>query len=417
MVEHRPNLPLLDLLRHGAFRRLLLAQGVSEVGDWFTNVALMLLLYQLLGHPGAAALVLFAKLVPRALVYPFGGLMADRLDRRQVMAWTCLARGGLALSLLLAQSPDHVWWVLLATSFSQALASVFNPTTMAALPTVVPKERLGQANSLIGMAKEIAFLAGPVLGVGIMTLGGIHLAFVVDAGTFVVAALLLSRLKLVASGQPTRASARPRHDLLIGWRVIRDHAGLRVVFAAQVLAGTMIAALNALLVPLLVLHWRAPDTLLGLLYGAIGAGCLIGSFIIMRLDAKRHVSAVLAALGLMGLTAFSLGLAPWLWSGVILLVVAGVATMVGDVAASSHIQATVDGDRLGRVFGLLFWMFALGQAIGAGIGWFASTISPGLLIIGLSVVLLAATPWLAARQRRTNQPAPCRADTLVSSLG
>jgi MFS family permease len=145
MVEHARALSdTLALLRQPAFRRLWLAQAVSEVGDWLTNVALMLLLYQLLGHPGAAALVLLAKLLPRVVVYPFSGLLADRLDRSRLMRWTCLVRAGLVLSLLLAQTPETVWWVLLATALSQALASLFNPAALAIVPAVAPARWLAR---------------------------------------------------------------------------------------------------------------------------------------------------------------------------------------------------------------------------------------------------------------------------------
>src|SRR5687767_8326341 len=116
--------PTAELLRRPAYRRLLLAQAVSEVGNWLTNVALILLILRLTGHPAAAALVLLAKLAPRVLIYPFGGVLADRLDRRRLMIATDLARAGLALSLLLVQSVEGLWWALTATALMQALASL-----------------------------------------------------------------------------------------------------------------------------------------------------------------------------------------------------------------------------------------------------------------------------------------------------
>ena len=128
--------PTSELLRLPAYRRLLLAQAVSEVGNWLTSVALILLIVRLTEHPAAAAWVVLAKLVPRMLIYPFGGVLADRMDRRHLMIATDLARAGLAVSLLLVQSVDGLWWALTATALTQALASL-GPVAQTARPALV----------------------------------------------------------------------------------------------------------------------------------------------------------------------------------------------------------------------------------------------------------------------------------------
>jgi hypothetical protein len=399
--------PLLDVLRLAGFRRLLLAQAVSEVGDWLTNVALILLLFRLLEHPAAAALVLLAKLVPRVLLYPFGGLLADRLDRRWLMITADLARAGLAASLLLVRSPEQVGWALAATALAQVLASLFNPAAMATVPHLTPPERLPAANALLGGVKEVAFVAGPLLGALAIAAGGVELAFLIDAASFLVSAALLAGLGGGARAREARPPLAVGRDLAEGWAVVRQQRAVAAVFVAQLLFGGLIAALNVLLVPLLVTSWRAPEAWLGGLYAAVGGGALLGALLALRLPPAGYLRTMLAMLGLIGAAALGLGLVPWLWAALALLALAGVATMVGDVAASSAIQAGVEGDRLGRVFGLLFWVIALGQAGGAAAGWAAGAAAPAWLVAGLGLATMAAAGLLAVALRPTGAPVTC----------
>jgi len=125
-----------------------------------------------------------------------------------------------------------------------------------------------------------------------------------------------------------------------------------VLCVAQVLFGGLITTLNALLIPLLVTHWAQPEELLGLLYGAVAAGSLVGAALAARLAPAGYLRATLAALALIGVTTAALGMVPWLGPALGLLVIIGFATMVGEVVAASAIQTIVDNDRLGRVFGI-----------------------------------------------------------------
>lgn len=394
-----------ELLGFAAYRRLLLAQGISEIGNWLTNVALILLLYRLLDLPAAAAIVLLTKLLPRALIYPFGGLLADKFDRRSVMILADLTRAGLVASILLVRSPEGVWWVLAATGLAQMLASLFNPAARALVPTVAPAARLAAANALLSAVKEFAFVAGPLLGALVVVAGGVEVAFLLDAGTFLASAALLAGLHVPARPAVARKAFTMRRDLAAGWAVVRSQRSLMVLCVAQVLFGGLITTLNALLIPLLVTYWAQPEELLGLLYGAVAAGSLVGAVLAAQLAPAGYLRATLAALALIGATTAALGLVPWLGPALGLLVIIGFASMVGDVAATSAIQAGVDNDRLGRVFGLLFWFLTLGQAAGAGLGWAASAASPVLLIIVLGLATVAAAPLLAVALRPADAPA------------
>src|SRR5919199_3661445 len=141
------------------FRLLFAGQAISEFGDWINQVALIILVYQLTGQQAAVALVLVAQLLPRAIILPFGGLLADRYPKRRLMLGTDLAQAALAASLLLVATARDLWWVCTAVMLMQGLAAIFTPARSAAIPALVPREHLGAANAVNGLAGEGALLA------------------------------------------------------------------------------------------------------------------------------------------------------------------------------------------------------------------------------------------------------------------
>src|SRR3712207_6755088 len=102
--------PYIALLRrNSAFRRLYAAQLVSFAGDWFATVALLGLALELSGSAAVASLVLVLQTGGFALLAPFAGALADRVDRRKMLIWADLARVPVCLGFLLARTPDTLW--------------------------------------------------------------------------------------------------------------------------------------------------------------------------------------------------------------------------------------------------------------------------------------------------------------------
>src|SRR5580704_8518429 len=97
------------LRRNGNFRRLWLAQIVSEIGDWFYTLAIYTLLLQLTGHAGSVAMALVLQVIPQTFVGPAAGVINDRLRRKRVMIAADLVRCVVVLAMLLVRSSSTVW--------------------------------------------------------------------------------------------------------------------------------------------------------------------------------------------------------------------------------------------------------------------------------------------------------------------
>lgn len=370
------------------FRLLFVGQALSQLGDWINRVALVVLVYQLTGRQAAVALVILAELLPRAIVLPFGGVLADRYPKRRLMLFTDLARAGLAASLMLVTSARGLWWLCAAVLLMQALSAVFNPARSATLPALVPREHLGLANALNGMSAQLAFFLGPALGGLIMAHWGVGAVFAINALTFLLSALLLWRMRLREPGAAGLQRGQVSRDLREGWATVAGNPALWVLFGGAFVISGVALSLNVLLVAILTGTLGRPPEALGLLMTVVGLGTLVGTLpaphLLARFSPLRLI--VLLVLGLT-LDMAVIGSTASFPVVTVALFVNGLFSMVVEVAIETGLQRLAPADRLGRAFGLLFWVATLGQVGGAAAGGaLPSLLGTRGTVVALSVV-------------------------------
>jgi MFS family permease len=196
---------MLILLRSSAdFRRLFLAHAASRAGDAFNTVALLVLVFDLTGTGvGVAAGVIF-EVLPVLLLGPVAGLAADRLPRRGLMVAADVFRAVVALALVAVGGSVGIAY---AVAFALSAGSViFNPAAGSLLPeTVAPSDVVAANSAMWTMAVTTQVLLAPLAGVMVSS-WGVEIAFAVNAGTFLVSALLLARLRVGRTPADLRTS-------------------------------------------------------------------------------------------------------------------------------------------------------------------------------------------------------------------
>src|SRR5580704_13294754 len=130
------------------FRRLWLAQIVSEIGDWFYTLAIYTLLLQLAGHAGSVALALVLQVIPQTLVGPTAGVVNDRLRRKHVMIAADLVRFVVVLAMLLVRSRSTVWLVYPLLLAETIMAAFFEPARSSVIPNIAAEREVLVANTL-----------------------------------------------------------------------------------------------------------------------------------------------------------------------------------------------------------------------------------------------------------------------------
>jgi MFS family permease len=260
------------------YRRLLFGNTVATLGAFMQATAQGWLVLQLTNSPGLLGLVGAIAGLPTLFLAVVAGVLADRLDRRRLLAWSY---GGAALlsailAVLTITGAVAYWHVALIALAGGVLLTVQMPASQAIVSTVVDRAVLGGAIALNSAQYNLMRIVGPSLAGLAIAAGGLAFGFVANAVALVVVAVIFIRLPLA----PTRAVGRLQAAL---WGDLRD--GVRHVVADPILTTlVLLAAAPALFILsyLTFLPVYARDILaigapgLGLLTGSIGVGALAG---------------------------------------------------------------------------------------------------------------------------------------------
>ena len=172
----------LRLLRsHRNFRRLWLAQIVSELGDWFYTLTIYSLLLQLTGRASSVALALVLQVLPQTFIGPAAGVINDRVRRKQVMIVADLARMVIVLAMLLVRSRSTVWMVYPLLVLETLMAAFFEPARTAVIPNIAAREDVLLANTLSSATWSVNLLVGASLGGVVAALLGREAVFLLNA--------------------------------------------------------------------------------------------------------------------------------------------------------------------------------------------------------------------------------------------
>ena len=376
------------------FRSLWAGQVVSVVGDGMQRVALL----WWATHAGGSGLLMAIALcgiLPIVIGSPFGGVLADRYNRRRLLAMADLLRltvtATLAL-LVIGGDPSPVI-VCLCVALSAIGTSVFDPAYAAAVPSVVPAEDRPAANGLNMANSAVGGLIGPLIGGVLISAFGVGTVLVVNACTFAwsVAFILATRLPRTAGGETSVSELHTSRSVVTDVLRQRDVRG--IVGLAAVL--NMVAApVPLLIVVLAVDRFRVGAGAFGVLQVMISAGILIGAIAAGSLARVRLATPMLVLGTCLGMA----GLLPYAGSAAAFLI-GGVAIAVANTMLITALQNTVPAETQGRVFGVLGSMTEglrpLGLALGAPLLAIAG-VSGAFVVVGLCVVA-ATIVWGRSR--------------------
>jgi MFS family permease len=391
----------LDLLRHERVARVyyaVLAQ--SALGNGAAYIALLVVAYERFNSAWAISLVLLADLVPAALLGPVFGAAADRWSRRNCLIVSDVLRGSAFLGIALVDSFGATVALALLAGAGTAL---FNPASLAAVPSLVSSERLPAATALYGAITDLGFIVGPALAALLLLFGGPDVILYLNAGTFAVSALVLSRLRFgAAPAGDEEADARPGlfREAREGIGIIARMVGIRAVIIGSGAMLLFAGLFNVAELPFATDELDAGNAGFGALTAIYGLGFVAGS-----LSGSRGGQTVvlkrrfLGGLALVGAGFIACGVAPGFGVAIPAFALAGLGNGILLVYERLLIQTTVDDSVMARTFGvrdgLSAWAFgaaflaagALIEAFGVRPVLIAAGVG-GLLVWGLSAIAL-----------------------------
>ena len=266
-------------------RRVFMAQVISYLGDWFSFVAIIGLVDDLTGSKFLVSLVVVAFSLPSFLASPIAGSMTDRFDRRRILIFVSIIQVVAAFGLLLVDK-GTVWLAFLAQSTISALAAVVSPATEASIPNIARnKEELALASSLLGSTWGVMLAVGAAVGGVFASVFGRDAAFIANAVSFAIAAILFSRIKTPMQHERDTQTQRQRIRPIADMREAITHSRQDPVLMALIFSKTTFAIGAGVVSQLAVLAsdvFQGGDASRGLLIGVRGVGTGLGPLIAMR---------------------------------------------------------------------------------------------------------------------------------------
>ena len=326
-----------EVLANGPFLRLWLAQAISQTANNIVNFALLLRVrnivevHDLDGANTAIGLVILAFSLPSVLFGPLAGVVADRVNKRTLMAAVNLLRAVAVILFLVIQPTWHVQTILIAhyvVTFLFGIAGqFFAPAQGATIPSLVPRAQLISANALFNLTFTAAQLLGfATLGPILAKLFGTRALFELTTVLFIgCAGLVLTLPAAATSRKPTDAgTAHPMRRLVADVRegmvfILQDPVLLKAIAYLTLAATTflMIASLGPEFITSVI---GLPKEDIGYIVAPAGLGVLVGVLAVPRVVRRFHRETVTDwAIALAGLTLLLLAVSPrlvaWGWPG------------------------------------------------------------------------------------------------------
>jgi len=269
---------VLSVLRFRDFRLLWLSQAASVMGDALILVAIGLYVTRLTGDAGDVGLVLTSYSLPLVLWLLIGGVVADRLPRQQVMVVSDAVRGTLhaMLAVLIAAGAVRIWHMMVIGVLFGTAEAFFRPAYTGLVPQTVPEDQIQRAQALGGLSVELATFVSPAIATALVLGVGGAAAFGLDALTFAVSAVVLTRVRGRQRGVPTERTT-VLAELREGWSAVRERTWVGATIAA--FSGSLLLALAPFVVLGAAVSTRVYGTsaVYGWASAAWGAGTMTGA--------------------------------------------------------------------------------------------------------------------------------------------
>ena len=388
-------------LNQSNYRAFTIGNAISLIGTWLQRIAVGWLAWQLTKSGTWLGLVAFADLFPTVLLSPLAGALADRFDRlRIVMISQIIAMlQAIALSALVFADMMTIDRLFLLTMALGVVNALNQPARLALIPSLVEREHLPSAVAINSIVFNSARFVGPAAAGLAIAHGGIGVAFLVNALTYVAFLVALMLIKLTpAERAPSRRSILG--DTVDGYTYAARHPGIGPMLLMMTITSLSTRAFVELLPGFAdAVFNRGPEGL-AWLTAAIGLGAMVGGLWMAQRPGLQGLTRIIVAnvllisAALIGFVATDHFLVAF-----VCLLVAGFSLVVNGIGAQTLVQHAAAPAMRGRVMATYGMIFRGGPAVGALVmGTLSSHI--GLqLAVGAGAVLCGLS-WLWARRQR-----------------
>ncbi|WP_240757801.1 MFS transporter [Nakamurella flava] len=374
------------------YRLFFTGQVVSNTGTWMQRIAQDWLVLSLTNSPLAVGITTALQFLPMLLFGLWGGLLADRYPKRRLLLITQSAMLLLAaaLAVLTVTGAVQVWHVYVIAAGLGLATVVDNPARQTFVNEMVPHELVRNAVSLNSGNFQLARMLGPAVAGVLISAVGIGSAFVLNAISYVAVLTALAMMR-PAELLPSPLVSRAKGQLREGLRYVRRTPALLWPVVLVFFIGTFGYNFAIILSAYTKDVFVSGADLYGLLNTAIAVGSVAGALMAARRSTAR-LALLFGVAAAVGLALVVLGLTPWFWPFVALLVVVGFVSVTFNTLGNSTVQLASDPELRGRVMSLYMLVFMGGTPIGSlVVGWITESWGAPIALIISGAICLVAT--------------------------
>ena len=389
------------------YRRYISGQAISLIGTWMQMTAQAWLVLSLTHSSTALGAIIALQTLPVLLLGPYGGVIADRVNKRKLMIALQTAMGvqALVLGVLTVTGEVQVWQIGVLAALLGLNNAFENPSRQSFMMEMVGPEHLRNAVSLNSVLVNVARVVGPaVAGILIATVGE-GVCFLVNAASFVAVVASLATMDIRALS-PTEPTPRARGQLREGVRYIRSTPSLAVPLLMMAVAGCLTYEFQVTLPVMADRGLNVGATGFGFMTAAMGVGAVVGGLLVAARGKTGLRPLILSAFGFaVAMTAATL--APNLGIELVAMALAGAGSISFMSMGNSTLQLNAEPNMRGRVMSLWFVAFQGSTPIGGPlVGWLMAVIGPraGLGLGAVTLVVVGLGGLVALRSVHPGTP-------------
>jgi len=337
---------------------ILLWQGqlISSLGDIVYEVAISFFILKLTGSTLMMSYLLAATLLPRLLLSPIAGILADKWNRKNIIIWADLVRGVAILGLGLAGIFGFIsLWMLFATGFIIGVGGAFfNPAINSTIPDLTPKSRIMEANSAFSLIYGASSLLGYFLGGFFYPILGAFVFFIINGSSYIISAILEIFISIPANQDQVPSKSNILTDLKNLPKIITEIKGLRYLLVSNAFISFFSILGVTLILPYFERKAEWGPSFYGILMTCFTLGTILGLLALtkIKIHSKYHTSIYLGATISFSLLLFLTPFISNFWILLLPVTLAGFTNSAIIVIEKVALQLSVLPENRSKVFGV-----------------------------------------------------------------
>jgi predicted MFS family arabinose efflux permease len=362
-------------------------------------VVRLLIVWEMTGDKAMLGYTSFAVAIPMVVISPFGGVIADRLDRRSLILWgqAFLASNEIILLALLLTGSLQFWHLVVGAFLMGCTFPIIMPSRMAIVVRIVGRDTLGSAMALTSGGMNAMRIVAPAAAGFMVAPLGIGGVYALGVFLYVLAALCMIGVK---PAPPPRQGVTESliEDVRGGVRYVRSHSTLMVLMVFGLLPMFLAMPFQTLLVVFADEVWQVGERGFGVLQGVAGLGGMLGAVVVARRGERpQRLRLMMCSVVAFGSFLLLFSISPSFWIALPLILAANVFAGVFQILNNTAIQLIVPEDVRGRISGFLMMSFGLTPLGTLPMALLAQRVgAPTAVAAASAVVVIGAIVWYAA---------------------